>query len=109
MRSQLGRSPRDRFTVSLGDPVADRLCGRPELAAKREPLFIHERFDGARVNRPFSLDQRFEMQRSGHQRFARAGGGIQDDVLLLEQFKDRGFLGGIKLQALAFGVFEKLA
>ena len=43
------------------------------------------------------------------QRFARAGGRVEDDVLFLEQFEDGGFLGGIKLEAPAFGVFEEAA
>jgi hypothetical protein len=44
------------------------------------------------------LRDSLEMQRCGDERFARASGRVEDDVLVLEQLKDRGFLRGIKLQ-----------
>ena len=47
------------------------------------------------------------MHRRGHQRFARAGGRVEDDVLLLEQLQDGRFLGRIELEPLALGVFEE--
>ena len=47
------------------------------------------------------------MQRGGHQRFARAGGRVEDDVLLLEQLEDGRFLRRIEPEPLALGVFEK--
>jgi hypothetical protein len=47
------------------------------------------------------------MERGGDEGFAGAGGGVEDDVLVLEQLKDGGFLCGIKLESAAFGVFEE--
>jgi hypothetical protein len=47
------------------------------------------------------------MQRGGDERFARAGGGVEDDVFLLEQFQDGGFLRRIKLEPPALDVFEE--
>ena len=47
------------------------------------------------------------MQRRRHQRFARTGGGVEDDVLLVEQFQDGRFLRGIKLEPPARHIFEK--
>jgi hypothetical protein len=45
----------------------------------------------------------------GHcvERFSRAGGRIEDDVFPVEQFENRGFLRGIKLQPPALHEFEK--
>ena len=47
------------------------------------------------------------MQRHGHERFAGAGGRVEDDVLLVEQFQAGGFPRGIKLQSPALRLFEK--
>ena len=47
------------------------------------------------------------MQGGGDERFAGASGGVQDDVFVLEQFQNGGFLGGVELELAAFGVFEK--
>ena len=80
---------------------------RAELAAERHELFVHQRLDRAGVNRAFSLGEGLEVQRRGHERFARPGGRVQDDVLLLEQFQDGRFLRGIKLQPPPFRVIQK--
>jgi hypothetical protein len=49
------------------------------------------------------------MQRGGDERFARSGGGVEDDVPLLEQFEKGGLLRRVKLEATAFEVFQKAA
>jgi hypothetical protein len=56
-----------------------------------------------------ALGERFEMKGGGDQRFAGAGGGVEDDVLFVEQFEDGLFLGGIECQTLFFDVFEESA
>ena len=40
---------------------------RPEIPAQRQELFVHQRLDRARVNRPLARAQRLEMQRGGHE------------------------------------------
>ena len=80
---------------------------RAELAAEGHELFIHQRLDRAGVNGAPALGDGLEMQRRGHERFARPGGRVQDDVLLLEQFQDGRFLGGIKLQPPSLHVIQK--
>ena len=104
----LGGAAEDRrVAIHRGVAGAQADVVRAELAAQRQPLLVHQRLDRAGVNRALALGDRLEMQRRGHQRFARAGGRVQDDVLLLEQLQDGRFLRGIKLQPLALGVFEK--
>ena len=49
------------------------------------------------------------MERGGHKRFARAGGGIQDDVLLIIQLQNGGLLRGIELEPPALDVFKEAA
>ena len=47
------------------------------------------------------------MQGGGDQGFARAGGSIENDVLLLEQFEDGGFLRGVQFQVAGGAIFEE--
>jgi hypothetical protein len=53
--------------------------------------------------------ERVEVQGRGHQRLARPGGGVQDDVLALEERQHGLFLGRVQLQALAGHVIEEEA
>ncbi len=78
-----------------------------ELVAEGHEFLIHERLDRAGVNGASSLGDGLEVHRRGHERFARPGGRVQDDVLFLEQLEDGRFLGGIKLQPPSFHVFQK--
>ncbi len=47
------------------------------------------------------------MKGGGDERFAGTGGGIEDDVFLLEQFKDGGLLRGVELETTGLDVFEE--
>ena len=78
-----------------------------ELAAQAEPLLVDERLDRAGIDRALPLCNRLEMPCRGNQRFARTGGRVQDDILLLEQLQDGRLLRGIEPQALALGIFKK--
>ncbi len=98
-----------RVAVDRGVAGAQADVFGTEIAAQRQPFLIDQRLDRAGVNGALALGQRLEMQGGGHERFARAGGRVEDDVLLLEQFEDGGFLGGIKLQAAFFGILQKTA
>ena len=96
-----------RVAIDRGVAGAEPDIVRPELAAERQPFFIHQRLDRAGVDGTFALGQGLEMQRRRHERFARAGRRVQDDVLLLEQFQNGRLLRGIKLQLPPLGIFEK--
>ena len=96
-----------RVAVDRGVAGAQADVVRAELAAQRQPLLVHQRLDRAGVDGALALGDGLEMQRRGHQRFARAGGRVEDDVLLLEQLQDGRFLRRIERQPLALGVFEK--
>ena len=102
-----GAAEDGRVAVDRGVAGAQADVVRAELAAQRQPLLVDQRLDGAGVNRALALGDGLEMQRRGHQRFARAGGRVEDDVLLLEQLQDGRFLRRIEPQPLALGVFEK--
>ena len=102
MQQRIGAS---RFTVA--SPVLRPTLSGPELAAERQELLVHQRLDRARVNRAPPLREALKMQRRRHQRFARAGRRIEDDVLVLEQLQDRRLLRRIKLQPPLRHVFEK--
>ena len=80
---------------------------RTEIPGKREELFIHERFDGAGINRSTPSSERLEMKESCDERFARAGRCVQDDILFLEQFKNRLFLCVVRNEILLFDVAEE--
>ena len=81
-------------------------CGA-ELPAQREPFFVHQRLDRAGVNAAPPLRERLELERHRHERFARAGGRVEDDVALLEQFQQRGLLRGVELQPGPAGELQK--
>ena len=80
---------------------------RAELAAQAEPLLVDQGLDGAGVDGALALRKGLEMHRRGHQRFARAGRRVEDDVLFLEQLQDGRLLRRVEPQALALGVFEE--
>ena len=102
-----GAAKDGRVAIDRGVAGAEADVVRAELAAERHELFIHQRLDRAGVNGAPALGDGLEMQRGGHERFARPGGRVQDDVLLLEQFQDGRFLRGIKLQPPSLHVIEK--
>ena len=102
-----GAAEDGRVAVDRGVAGAEADVVRAELAAERQPFLVDQGLDRAGIDGAPALGQGLEMHRRGHQRFARAGGRVQDDVLLLEQLQDGGFLGGIELQAAPLGVFEK--
>ena len=104
----LGGAAEDgRVAVDRGVAGAQADVVRAELAAQRQPLLVDQRLDRAGVDGALALGDGLEVQRGGHQRFARAGGRVQDDVLLLEQLEDGRFLRGIEPQPAPLGVFEK--
>ncbi len=80
---------------------------RPEFAAQRQPLFIHQGLDRAGIDRAPPVRQAVQMQRRGHQRFSGAGGRIQDDVLIVKEFENRLLLRRVELQVPAFHELEK--
>ena len=103
-----GRAAEDRRAVvdrgvARGQP--DVL--RAELPAEREPLLVDQRLDRAGVDGAPPLRERLELERRGDERFTRAGGRVEDDVLLLEQLQDGGFLRGVEFEGTAGDVFEE--
>ena len=96
-----------RVAVDGGVARAEADVFRSELAAEGEPFLVDQGLDRAGINRAPALGQSLELHGRRHERFPRAGGRIQDDVFLLEQLQDGGFLGGIELQSPALRVFEK--
>ena len=108
VREDLRRAAEDR-RVAIHRRVARAQphIFRPKLPAEREPLFIHQRLDRAGVNRPPSLRQALEMQRRRDQRFPRAGGRVEDDVLPVIQFQNRLLLRRIEHQLSLRDVVEK--
>ena len=48
-----------------------------------------------------------KVQRRRHQRFARTGGRVEDDVLLLEQLQQRLLLRRIQREPASFDVFKE--
>jgi hypothetical protein len=96
-------------TVDRGVARAEADVIRAELAAERHEFLIDKRLDRAGVNRAPALGEGLEVQRGGHERFARPGGGVEDDIFLLEQLQDGRFLRGIELELPSLRVFEKPA
>ena len=96
-----------RVAVDRGVAGAQADVVGAELAAQAEPFLVHQGLDRAGINGAFALRDGLEMHRGGHQRFARAGGRVQDDILVLEHLEDGRFLRRIKPEPLALGVFEK--
>ena len=92
-----GAAKNGRVTIDRSVAGAEADVVGAELAAEGHEFFIHQRLDRAGVNGASAPGDGLEMQRGGHERFARPGGRVQDDVLLLEQLQDGRFLGGIKL------------
>ena len=102
-----GAAEDGRVAVDRGVARAQADVVGTELAAERHPLLVDKSLDGAGVNRAVALGQRLEMQRRGDQRLARPGRGIQDDVLLIEQFQNRLFLRRVEVESLLLGIVEK--
>jgi hypothetical protein len=78
-----------------------------ELAAEGEPLLVHQRLDRAGVNGTPPLRDGLEVQRGGHERFARAGGRVENDILLLEQLQDGRLLRRIQRELAPLDIFEE--
>ena len=98
IRKNFGRATEDgRGAIDCRIAGAEADIIRSEFAAERQPFLVRQRFDGAGVNRLFTLSERLEMQGGGDERFSGTGGRIQDNILLFEQLQDSGFLTGIKL------------
>src|SRR6266404_6691856 len=77
VRQNFRRAAKDGgIPINRGIASAEADIFRAKFAAKREPFFIDECFDGAGVDRSFVLSDCFEMQSGGNERFARSGGGI---------------------------------
>ena len=96
----LGGAAEDR-RVAVHRGVAGRQADvlRPELAAQVHPLLVHQRLDRTGVDGALAARERREEHRRGHQRLARAGRRVQDDVLAVEEREDRLFLGRVERQA----------
>ena len=75
--------PKDWWEIP---PLSNSLFG-----AVRQTL-VGERLDRDRVIRAATLAKRLELHGLRDQRFPRAGGGVEDDVLVLEEFEDSFFL-----------------
>ena len=84
--------------LTEASPVLRPTLSGPNSRHKRQQFLIDQRLDRAGVNRAPALGERLEMQRGGHERFARTGGRVEDDVFLLEQLEDGRFLRGIELK-----------
>ncbi len=80
---------------------------RPVLPAEAEELFIHEGLDRAGVNGPLSPAEGKEKEGPGNERFARSGGGLQDHVPALIEFKDRLLLFLVEFQSARLHCREK--
>ena len=95
----LGRTAED-WRIAVDGAVTRRKTDvlRTELPAKREPFFVDQSLDRARVDRTPTLGQGLELERRRHERFARTCGRIEDDIVLVEQLQDRGFLRRIKIE-----------
>ena len=102
-----GAAEDGRVAIHRGVAGAQADVVRAELAAQRQPLLVHQRLDRAGIDRALALGDGLEMQRRRHERFARAGGRVQDDVLLLEQLQDGLLLRRIEREPPALGVIEK--
>jgi hypothetical protein len=98
-----------RVAVDGGVAGAEADVFRPEFAAEGEPFFVDKGLDRAGINRAFPPGQRLELRRRRHKRFSRAGGRVEDDVLVLEQLQDGGFLGGVEPQAAALDIIQEPA
>ena len=96
-----------RIAVHRGVAGAQADIIRAEITAEREEFFIHQRLDGAGVNRAATFGDCLKMQRGGHERFAGAGRRVEDDVFVLEQFENGVFLRRIKLELPAQDIIEK--
>jgi len=104
----LGRAAQDgRVAVDRGVARREPDLVGPEFAAQRHPFLVDERLDGARVDRALAAGERGEQHRRRHQRLAGPGRRVEDDVLLVQQFEHRLFLGGVERQALRGGVVEE--
>ena len=53
---------------------------RAEIAAEREPLFIHQGLDWAGIDGTAALGQGLEMQRRRHEGLPRTRGRVENDV-----------------------------
>ncbi len=60
-------------------------------------FLVGEGLDRHRVIRAAALTERLELHGLRDQRFPRASGGVEDDVLILEEFEDRLFLVAVRL------------
>ena len=108
VREDLGGAAKDgRVAVDRGVAGAEAHVVWAELAAEGEKLLVHQRLDGTGVDGALALSQRLEVQRGGDEGFAGAGGGVEDDVLLLEKFEDGRLLRGIQLQPARGDVVEE--
>jgi hypothetical protein len=65
---------------------------RAEDVAERKEFLVGERLDRHGIVRAAALAERLELEGEGDQRFSRAGGGIEDDVVTGEKFEDGFFL-----------------
>ncbi len=70
---------------------------RIENVAKGEKFLISQRLDRHRVIRATTLTELLELHGLRDQRFPRTGGGVKDDVLVLEEFEDGLFLVVVRL------------
>ena len=80
---------------------------RSEDPAEGEEFLVGEGFDRDGVKRAAVLAEGFELHGQRHQRLAGTGGGVKDDVLVLEDFQDRFFLMCIRLDAGAGQIVEE--
>jgi hypothetical protein len=104
----LGGAAQDgRIAVDGGVPRGEPHVLRSQLAAERHPLLVDERLDRARVDGASPVGERGEVESGGHERLPRARGGVQDDVLLLEEIEDRLLLRGVEREAKAGDVVEE--
>ena len=104
-----GAAENGGVAVDGGVAGAEADVVRAELAAEGHEFLIDKGLDRAGVNGAAALGEGLEVERGGHERFARAGGRVEDDVFLLEQLEDGRFLRGIEPELPLLRVFEKPA
>ena len=78
--------------LTVASPVIMPTCSAPKIVAQREEFLVGQRLDRDGVIRTAALAEGLELERERDQRFAGAGGGVEDDVVAGEEFENGLFL-----------------
>ena len=79
-----GAAQDGRVVVDGGVAGAQADVVRAKITAKSHEFLIHQGLDGAGIDRAFALGNGLEMEGGGHEGFPGAGGGVKDDIFLIE-------------------------